>query len=496
MSKSGPFVPLLVVLLAGAFGLAGCASTPAAPVVRQDPLANLPLSTPKTVNTAFDPTFRKVTAALLLLPGTKQSLQRAGKMAEKSGSEFDQEKWFVQVGDLFRRHFKAAMKVESLDEAKAMNADVVIVLDTVADVRYGNALFGPGTRFLIDVSAIFMTPDQKPIDTIRVEKSVNEVTTGTINNTVHLTHRDLEQAIFASDTLTKFARARSSAPRITADKTSPQASGSSRDAISSDVQSDVDKPNYKLKENPDNFALVVGIEKYSGSLPDAQFANRDAEAVRDHLVAMGYPRRNVIYLTGPQATRTGIQKYLDEWFPKNVKPESTVFVYYSGHGAPDTKTGQAYIVPWDGDPKFLETTAYPVKDLYAALNRLPAKQVVAALDACFSGAGGRSVLAQGARPMVVTADPGVFPQGKVVLFGAAQGDEITGGLDEQGHGLFTYHFLKGLIGGAKNASGAVTTKGLYEYLKPLVQDGARRDNREQTPTIHGLQQDQVLVRFE
>ncbi len=494
MKRPGVFFVLLFVLLSGALWLSGCASAPAAPS-RQDPLADMPTGAPKVVNPVFDPTFTGLTAALLLSPNTKQSLKYASEMAEKSGSEFDPEKWFVQVGEVFRRDFKAAKKVESLDEAKAMNADVVIVLDTVADVRYSR-LFGPGERFMIDVGAIFMTLDQKPIETIRAARYVERVSTGAINAVVHNAHRDFEQALFASDTLRKFARARAEVPRITAEKTPPQGPASSRDPVSADVHSDVDKPNYKIKENPDNFALVVGIEKYPGSLPDAQFANRDAEAVREHLFAMGYPRRNVIFLTGQQATKAGIQKYLDEWFPKNVKPESTVFVYYSGHGAPDTKTGQAYLVPWDGDPKFLETTAYPVKELYAALNRLPAKQVVAALDACFSGAGGRSVLAQGARPMVVTADPGVFPQGKVVLFGAAQGDEITGGLDEQGHGLFTYYLLKGLAGEAKNTSGAVTMKGLYDYLKPRVQDMARRDNRDQTPVLRGLQQDQVLMRFE
>lgn len=261
-------------------------------------------------------------------------------------------------------------------------------------------------------------------------------------------------------------------------------------------RSDIDTPNYKLKENPDNFALVIGIEKYS-ALPDAEFAARDAEAVRNHLIALGYPSRNVIYLTGQNATRVGMQKYLDEWLPRNVKQSSTVFFYYSGHGAPDTKTGEAYIVPWDGDPKFLETTAYPLKQLYAALNKIPAKEVIVALDSCFSGAGGRSVLARGARPLVITTDTGIFPIGnRMILFGAASGDEITSSLEDKGHGMFTYYFLKGLSGAAKNSSGAVTSKGLYDYLKPQVQDEARRQNREQTPVLSGIQQDQVIIRFE
>ena len=49
--------------------------------------------------------------------------------------------------------------------------------------------------------------------------------------------------------------------------------------------------------------------------------------------------------------------------------------------------------------------------------------------------------------------------------------------------MVTYFFLKGLNGAAKNASGEVTAKSLYRYLKPRVQDEARRQNREQTPTV-------------
>jgi hypothetical protein len=53
-----------------------------------------------------------------------------------------------------------------------------------------------------------------------------------------------------------------------------------------------------------------------------------------------------------------------------------------------------------------------------------------------------------------------------------------------------------LSGAAKNASGAVTLKGLFEYVKPLVQDAARRQNRDQTPVLYGLQQDHPIIRFD
>ncbi len=36
---------------------------------------------------------------------------------------------------------------------------------------------------------------------------------------------------------------------------------------------------------------------------------------------------------------------------------------------------------------------------------------------------------------------------------------------------------------AKDKKGRVTVKSLYNYLLPQVQDGARRQNRDQTPTL-------------
>ena len=71
----------------------------------------------------------------------------------------------------------------------------------------------------------------------------------------------------------------------------------------------------------------------------------------------------------------------------------------------------------------------------------------------------------------------------LVVFSAAEGNQISGTLDEQGHGLFTYYFLRGLNGAAKDISGTVTVDSLYAYVRPNVQDSARKDNRQQNPLI-------------
>ncbi|MSQ77045.1 MAG: caspase family protein [Nitrospiraceae bacterium] len=251
--------------------------------------------------------------------------------------------------------------------------------------------------------------------------------------------------------------------------------------------SDVDRlPAVRVVPKKNAYAIVIGIEQYREKLPKADFADKDARLMGEYLTkVLGYPEENVIVRLNERATRTDMVKYFEEWLKNNVEPGGSVFVYYSGHGAPNTKTGEAYLVPYDGDPSFVDSMAYPVKQMYAALDKLPAKDVTVVLDSCFSGAGGRSVLAKGARPMGLSIENQVLATGKTVVLAASGGDQISNSFEEKGHGLLTYFFLKGLQGdGDTNKDGAIEMVELYDYVKPNVQRIARKQyNNEQTPQL-------------
>ncbi len=250
-------------------------------------------------------------------------------------------------------------------------------------------------------------------------------------------------------------------------------------------------PNFTSPTSAEDYAVVIGIEDYA-DIPDAVYAERDAAAVRRFFAALGVPERNIVSLTGSRATKTGLEKTLEAWLPNNVSEKSRVFVYFSGHGAPDPKTGDAYLVPSDGDPQYLAQTGYPLKRLYAKLAELKTKHVLVALDSCFSGAGGRSVLAKGTRPLVGKVNVAVAAKNSIAVLSASGGDQISGADEETGYGLFTYNLLQGLNGGAKDAEGKITLQSLYEYVKPRIADQARRVNREQTPQLSGGKETIVL----
>ncbi|MDA3823458.1 MAG: caspase family protein [Bacteroidales bacterium] len=246
------------------------------------------------------------------------------------------------------------------------------------------------------------------------------------------------------------------------------------------VKSDVDEPPMmQAKPNKNAYAIVIGVEKYRQKLPKADYAENDAKIMAEYLEkVMGYPEENIVTLINDRALKSDFEKYLGKWLPNNVEKDSSVFIYYSGHGAPNPKTGDAYLVPYDGDPSFIEETGYPLKRLYAKLDTLQAKEIIVVLDSCFSGAGGRSVLAKGARPLVMNMDKQVLHSDRIAILSASSGSQISSTHEKEGHGLFTYFLLKGI----KEGNSELGT--LYNYLKPQVERIARKTyNNEQTPGL-------------
>lgn len=225
----------------------------------------------------------------------------------------------------------------------------------------------------------------------------------------------------------------------------------------------------------DDLAVVFGIEKYQ-NIPKSEFSYNDAKLMKGYLKALGFPERNIEFITDEKATRSGIEKTVENWLPNRVKKGSRVFIYYSGHGSPDPATGEANLVPYDGDPNYLSVTGYPINRLYDKLGKLQVKEVIIVLDACFSGAGGRSVLAKGIRPIVIVAEGPILHQNMAVLT-ATQGTQISTSSPEKGHGLLTYYFLKAIKDGKSDIAE------IYAQIKPQIEDEAKALNVQQSPSL-------------
>ena len=223
-------------------------------------------------------------------------------------------------------------------------------------------------------------------------------------------------------------------------------------------------------------------------MPKVNFAAHDADIVREYLTKrLGYAEENVVSLVNEHATKSDVEKYLEHWLPNRVESNSTVFIYYSGHGAPNAKTNEGYILPYDGDPTFLDSTGYSLRRLYETLGKLPSKEIVVMLDSCFSGTGGRSVIPKGLRPVVISVENPILATGNTVVLTASSGIQVSSTYEAKHHGLLTYFFLKGLQGNAdQNHDGRIDLNEVFTYLKPQVEGIARREfNNDQTPQLLG-----------
>jgi hypothetical protein len=256
----------------------------------------------------------------------------------------------------------------------------------------------------------------------------------------------------------------------------------------SPATSDVDRAPVTKMQQDDAYAVVIGIERYRGELPVAEYAENDAKVFKAYLQrTLGVPDDHINLLVGQRASKSDIEAALREWLPARVKkPGARVYFYFSGHGAPDPASGDSYLVPWDGEPEYLKSKALSVSSVYSDLGALRGARVVAFLDACFSGSGGRSVLSKGLRPLVALREEAPT-KGAMAALVASSASQVSGPAEQAHHGLFTYHLLRGLSGLADRDTDRTVTLGeLNLFVTRSVREDAKKANREQVPQLRTI----------
>jgi hypothetical protein len=245
---------------------------------------------------------------------------------------------------------------------------------------------------------------------------------------------------------------------------------------------DVSEDFLTASPQPSAFALVVGVGDYR-DIPDPAGARADAERFAQMLeTSMGLPAKNILLLTDAHATRSDVLGHAT-WLKSNVPEGSRIYFYFSGHGTPDVKTGQSYILPHEATPEMLADTGIKLSAVLQRLGDSQAKEVLAFVDSCFSGSGGRSVLPKGTRPLVPIKE--MAKQSRVALFSAAGASQISGNLPDEDAGLFTHHVLEGVGKGRADAdgNGQVTLAELRNFVQPRVARIAKESSRDQTPQM-------------
>ena len=253
----------------------------------------------------------------------------------------------------------------------------------------------------------------------------------------------------------------------------------------------------KAKNSGEKVALIIGIENYVEA-PKANYANLDAEYFSDYArKVFGVKKQNINLLVDENASFVKTNKALTLWLKSKIKANQTdLVVFFAGHGLASNDGKELYLLPQDSDPNLLDITALSRTKLFKTIIDLKPKSVTMFLDTCYSGVSrDEQTLLASARPIRIVADEQEGIPDNFTIFTASQVEQISSGLKEANHGIFSYYLMKGLEGKAdSNQDKKITNGELLAYMNENVSQKAAEQGRQQNPSLAG-DPDKVLISY-
>lgn len=232
------------------------------------------------------------------------------------------------------------------------------------------------------------------------------------------------------------------------------------------------------KQAENMFAFIICNENY----PDAPvpYSLNDGRMFREYCQkTLGLPEKNInLY---EDATYGNMIAAVDKIksIAEAYDGEASIIFYYAGHGFPDEKKSTAYLLPIDGDIRDITTTGYSLARLYNEFADINLISSFLFLDACFSGTKREDQMLSESRSVAIKVKK-ESPQGNMIVFSAAQGDETAHQMEEKHHGLFTYYLLKELQASNGDIDMGTLTRNVIKQVK---RQSVVINNKMQTPTV-------------
>jgi formylglycine-generating enzyme required for sulfatase activity len=220
------------------------------------------------------------------------------------------------------------------------------------------------------------------------------------------------------------------------------------------------------------YAFLVACQDYSKKdFHPLHHTKKDILAFHKLLVRSGFDKNNIVLMHDTQTRlllpeadkiRTQMKVLL-----KELRPEDTLIVAFSGHGVRFKGGKASFFCPLDAqlsEPK----TLIGLDWVYDQLKECKSKQKLLLVDACRNEP--RSDVAKGL-PKIKLEKLGLAqqapPEGIAALFSCSDGEDSLEDPD-LGHGVFFYHVLKGWRGAAANREGKLTLGSLADYVTDQV----------------------------
>lgn len=222
------------------------------------------------------------------------------------------------------------------------------------------------------------------------------------------------------------------------------------------------------------YALIIGIDSYTGEWTALNNAVNDAKAIESTLKDK-YKFDEFITLYDDEATRANIIKAFEN-LVEIVKPEDNVFIYYSGHGQFKESLNKGYWVPADATAnstsQFISNS-----DLQTFLGGINSNHTLLVSDACFSGDifRGNTISVPFEESEKYYTEVHNLLSRQAISSGGIE-PVMDGGQD--GHSVFAYYFLKAL---RNNDAKFYDASQVYDAIKIPV-----TNNSEQSPQFQSV----------
>jgi len=217
------------------------------------------------------------------------------------------------------------------------------------------------------------------------------------------------------------------------------------------------------------FALIIGIDAYTGEWKPLKNAVNDAKAVETQLRSR-YEFQSIRTLFNEQATRANILNEY-EWLMTNIRENDNLLIFYSGHGDYNESLQRGFWVPVDAKNSSVSGLIANT-DIQSFLSGIKSKHTFLIADACFSGD-----IFRGKTLTIPYENSFKYynqiyaKQSRTALTSGGIEPVMDGGKD--GHSVFSYYLLKSLT---NNENQFFDASQLYNDLKVAV-----INNSNQTP---------------
>jgi len=227
------------------------------------------------------------------------------------------------------------------------------------------------------------------------------------------------------------------------------------------------------------FVLAVGIDKYKNSSYNLNYAVADASSIVDKINSSSkdiFRSIHVCYYKNEQAIRDSILAGFNR-ITNQSKPQDAFLLFYAGHGvmsegSPDIPKdfflALSDVTQLYGKDELLREKGISALELRELSKKVPAQKQVLLLDACQSGAAGKTFAMRGAAEekavLQLARSTGSY------LIASTGSEQYATEFKELGHGVFTYALLQGLSckAPASQYNSKVTIKDLESYLNDYI----------------------------